>query len=164
MKTNTLNPDQNHKQALANLLKATYQNLTDETQQALHDVAHIGYTATEHGGYQQEHCHTIYQQLMNWECKMTDSNLNQLTDLLADLIDIAIENLRSINYGTLDSPYYRTPFFNAIKQALPKKSQEANRCVDNLLYQFGRGWKTLPQKKHPLAAQWAQPIANLPAY
>lgn len=163
MKTNTLNPAQNHKQALANLLKATYQNLTDETQQALQNIACIGYTATEQGGYQQERCQTIYQQLINWEFKITDNNLNQFTDVLADLIDIAIENLRIINYGTLDNPYYRTPFFNAIEQALPK-SQEANRFLDSLLYQFGRGWKILPQNLHPLAAQWAQPMINVPAY
>lgn len=143
----------NNKQAFANLLKANCQNLNETT---LHEIAYMGYIATEQGGHQQVLCQRIYLQLINGKFKATAENYNQL----ADLVDITIENLRIINYGTLDNPYYRKAFFSALEAILPT-TKEAIHVLNDLIAQFGRGWKTRPQKKNPLAEETTRHLAHV---
>ena len=57
MKTHSQNQAQNNTQTFTNLMKETSQNLTHEKQQALYDIAHIGYTATQpHQGAKNDAC------------------------------------------------------------------------------------------------------------
>ena len=146
----------NRKQTLTNLLKEIYPNITDEAQKDLHNIVTISYAAAVHGRYQQECSHNAYQQLMDWKCHITDQNLNSFANLLADLIHIAIENLRIINYGVIGDPFYRELFFDALKHALPQHS-DTQTFLDDLLHQMNRPWEKLPNQRHPLAQLWIRP-------
>ena len=123
-------------QTFADLLKANCHNINEA---ALRQIAYISYIASEEGGYQQAAGRGIYQQLMTARFKATAENC----ELLANLANITIENLRAINYGTLDNPCYYGDFFSAIEAILPT-TKEATRLLDDLHTQFGRGWEVLP--------------------
>jgi hypothetical protein len=134
----TTNHENNHinTQIFADVLKANCYHMNEA---ALREIAYIGYIASEQGEHQQAAGRGIYQQLMKARFKATAENC----DLLANLVEITIENLRLINYGTLDNPSYYKDFFSAIEAILPTTKQAA-RLLDDLHAQFGKGWKVLP--------------------
>ncbi len=136
MNTNSQN-NPTTQQAFADLLNANYGNMNDAN---LRHIAYIGYIASQQGGHQHAACRNIYQQLMARRFKAIDENCG----LFADLVTITIENLRILNHGTLDNPYYYEDFFNALEAILPT-TKEASRVLDALHAQFGRGWKVLPK-------------------